>query len=229
MLSEWFQRREAGAAALAAAIVLLAAFIALAGARERRRRRDWLVDPRQLLNSRTPSTAWSVLLALAASAVALASAMTSPNPLSPIATAVAALVCLGVGHAADLRAAREVGFALVGGVCVVSAISWWEASLAGAAIGALLAAVYSLWLAQFWHQQLAPEGAWTTTGRMIAPARRLALTWAICAAAALALLIRRGEWPIALGNLIVLALLAAALLAMAARDGRFRTAPPAPH
>ena len=76
------------------------------------------------------------------------------------------------------------GLALAGGgvvLLVTHTVSWSWASLA---LGAILAAGWSGWLARFWRQQLHGGRAWTTAGRLIPVARNTAIVWMLVAATA---------------------------------------------
>lgn len=83
--------------------------------------------------------------------------------------------------------AALVSLALCSGVVIaghqiVRAGNWNDPIQWACALGGLAAMVFLWdWLAQFWHQQLHDGQAWTTAGRMIAPARWLALALAVAA------------------------------------------------
>ncbi len=88
--------------------------------------------------------------------------------------ALCAYAAFGTAHRTGWAAAGWLGLLLA--VQAVAALAWVWLTLdrAGAVSGLVLPAVFLMWLALFWRQQLYNGQAWTTTGRLIWPASRLA-------------------------------------------------------
>jgi len=97
------------------------------------------------------------------------------HPLTPLATAAAALATLTVAHRWGSDPVGEAGLALAGQTVALVPLAWLPASPGSGLLGWSLVGLYMLWLARFWQQQLDGERPWTTAGRLIPAARNLSL------------------------------------------------------
>jgi hypothetical protein len=154
------------------------------------------------------------------------------SPLAPLACAAAALSCFTVAHRRGPRAAGDAGMLLTLLTVTTIVTSWLSMGggvaarpdqtilLAGA--GVALGGLHALWLARFWRQQLHDGVAWTTAGRLIPTARRIAQAASVGSAiliGASLLLARPGfSWTALAAGLLVM-LLALRLLRDTATHG----------
>jgi len=109
---------------------------------------------------------------------------------------------------------------LTGLVVVYGAGRWLPGGSASVTLGVALAALWMIWLARFWQQQLHDGRSWTTAGRLIPSARRLSAVFAGGAGVSAGLWASGGAvgqtWPLVV--LAGLTLLGLGLLAL--RDAR---------
>ncbi len=165
----------AGVAALVAALVPLLG-------RWWHRRRLWRTAPHELVVPPPDYRVfWTAVLIVAAlvGAGGLLVAESWPTPLAVFAAALAAFIA---GHRRQSIPAGELGLVLVGAGIVFMAMAWLPAAPLNPLLGSAVAGGYLLWLARFWHQQLHEGQAWTTAGRLIPAARRLAFAVAVLCA-----------------------------------------------
>ena len=161
----------------AGALIALAALALVLGdvwLRRRHRLTTWIADPKRLLA--TPALSggglWiAVPLALLAAASAVPHAWSVAAPLTAW---LAALVLAGAGHMGRLAPLSAAGLLLAGLGLAAVPRTWFGVRDPAASIGLSLAALWMLWLAQFWKQQLLNGQAWTTAGRLI-PATRVCM------------------------------------------------------
>ncbi len=192
---------------------LLAALVPLLG-RWWHRRRLWRTAPHELVVPPPEYRVfWAAVLIVAAlvGAAGLMVAESWPTPLAVFAAALAALIA---GHRRQSLAAGELGLVLVGAGIVLMATAWLPSAPLNSLLGSAVAGGYLLWLARFWHQQLHDGQVWTTAGRLIPSARRLACAAAaLCAVLAVAAattdadaLAQVGRWQALLATLALLGL-----------------------
>lgn len=157
---------SAGVALLALGLVLADAWI-----RRRHRMRVWLADPEQLLEQ-SALAGWLICVSVPLALFAAGSAVPhAGSPVTPLTAWLAALAFLGSGHICGLAPLGAAGLMLAGlGVAAVPR-AWLGVQDGSAVIGVSLAALWMLWLARFWVQQLDDGRPWTTTGRLIPAAR----------------------------------------------------------
>lgn len=139
-----------------------------------RRRHQWLEDPQRVARAPLASDRLFTLLVGVSLLVGIGGVLLREAALAPSAVLLAAATCLTIGHLRGWLLAGEVGLILVGESIVVGSLAWLRPGWAGALFGLGLAGIYLLWLARFWDQQLEDGVPWTTAGRLIPSARRLA-------------------------------------------------------
>jgi hypothetical protein len=153
------------------AVAALGLVLADVWLRRRHRRHAWLVAPQRLLEK--PAFAGWLLWAAVPIAF-FATGAVVPHfgaAAAPFTCWLAALALLGAGHLSGILPLGAVGQLLACiGVAVVPR-AWFGIQDVAVVIGLSLAALWTLWLAQFWKQQLLDGHAWTTTGRLIPAAR----------------------------------------------------------
>jgi hypothetical protein len=168
---------------LAAAAVFLA-FLSIATIDWRHRVSDWREDARRLVQNGRPRSVEHLVVGLLAIAAGVwAAALPTAQFPSP-AMWLAAAACAGIGHRRGWTVFGAAGLALAGGglvLLVTHTVSW---SWTSVALGAILAAGWTGWLARFWRQQLHGGRAWTTAGRLIPVARNTAIVWLLVAVTA---------------------------------------------
>jgi len=181
------QRAAIAVALLTVAIVSLLLALATIIVHWSQRRRTWLTEPQRLtdLPPRHP-----LLLSGTVGAgviVAVGGVLWPTAGVVPLALLVAALAVLTVGHRGRSGPIGKLGLLLVGLAITTAGSAWIMHGWDGALLGCALAGVYFRWLAGFWDQQLLEGRPWTTAGRLIPAARRLAeLAATACAGFALA-------------------------------------------
>lgn len=177
-----------------------------------RRRRGWDKDPLSLLRPEpTDPLAHGMALMLSLGAIVLM-LLTPTNPWLPLLSFIAALASGAVAHRRSWPIADDCTVLQIGATAFLAGTCWWPTGWAGAAFGATLAPLLLIWLARFWRQQLLSGQPWTTTGRLVAPARRLAQTGTVAGAVAMAGWIFASAGAPAPVSLVVCALLAQLLL-----------------
>ncbi|MFQ5805128.1 MAG: hypothetical protein ACE5I3_01620 [Phycisphaerae bacterium] len=139
-----------------------------------RRRRLWLQDPRGAAELPIPSGALLALLVGASLLVGIGGVLLREAAFTPSAVLLAALTCLTIGPVRAWLVVSEIGLILVAESVVTASLAWVRPGWSGALLGVAVAGAYLLWLARFWDQQLNDGVAWTTAGRLIPIARRLA-------------------------------------------------------
>ena len=137
-------------------------------------RRTWLPDPQYPPAARRPHSVLSLALVAASVLIGLGGLLLREHAFTPLAIALAGLSCLTIAHLRTWLAVGEIGLALIAESIAVASLAWLQAGWPGALLGIALAGGYMLWLARFWNQQLHDGVAWTTAGRLIPGARRLA-------------------------------------------------------
>ena len=172
-----------------AVLIVVVAVLALVVGSEmldwHRRRQAWNADM-TLLERGTTRIDFGFMVAALATTL-LVALPTQYLPLAPIAFALGALAVAGWAHmretgwAADLL--LPVGMAL--GVMAAGLVvpGWMDDSLAGWRLGLVVAGGWAAWLARVWEQQLLDGRPWTSAGRLIPTARRLALAGSLGVAA----------------------------------------------
>jgi hypothetical protein len=178
----------------------------------RRRRAAWLRRPERLLRLRGSSLFVHVLLmTLVLAVAALAAATLRWGELSPRSLLMAAIACLGTAHR------RQSGFAAEAGLLMLFAafltgVAAIGSSILGMVTTCVILGGLALWLSRFWTQQLLDGRAWTTTGRLVAPAEALAVALTLGAGAAALVLAHSGPGMRIAGNPGLILLLAVCLL-----------------
>jgi hypothetical protein len=143
--------------------------------RRRHRMRVWVAAPERLLEQ--PSLAgWLIWVATPIALFAVGSAVSrGHSAAAPFTAWLAALSLLGAGHLSGLAPLGAAGLLLASLGLAAVPRAWFGVQDGSAAIGLSIAALWLLWLAHFWVQQLADGKAWTTTGRLIPAARASAV------------------------------------------------------
>jgi hypothetical protein len=167
--------------AWAGVALLLASAICVCGAlvpvwrHWRHRRRVWRTEPELLLAE--PAAKWRAWLTgviVFSTVVGVRGLFLAGEWLVPFATVLAAIAAFTVDHRwQGSGPAGKVGLILLGESVVLAAIGWLPRSNLNPLLGGALAAVYLLWLARFWQQQLRDGVAWTASGRLVPLARSL--------------------------------------------------------
>lgn len=138
------------------------------------RSRAWSARPYQAPPPQAPRiTGHAAALALSA-AGGIAALPFGSSYVAVFSAALCAYAAFGVAHRTGWTAGGWLGLLLAAQAVVALALASLPSGPLGAAGGLALAAGFLLWLALFWRQQLDDGHAWTTAGRLIAPARRLA-------------------------------------------------------
>ncbi len=180
----------------------------------------WLAEPERLAQERPADGRAAAMVVALSGASALAAGLAGPVGLVPFGLAAAALGTLTAGHRRASVVVGEFGLLLTGLVVVYGAGRWLPGGSANVALGVALAALWMLWLARFWQQQLHEGRSWTTAGRLIPSARRLSAVFAAGAGVSAGLWASGGAvgepWPLVV--LAALALLGLGLLSL--RDAR---------
>jgi hypothetical protein len=172
----------AGVAMNGISLLVLVMVVGVALLRWWRRRRLWLQDPHHLVELSPPSSTLFVSLVGVSLLVGMAGVLLREAAFTPTAVLLAALTCLTIGHLRTWLAVGEIGLILVAVGIVTASMAWLVPGWSGALFGLGLSGMYLLWLARFWDQQLNDGVPWTTAGRLIPIARRLA--YGACAGAA---------------------------------------------
>ena len=141
-----------------------------------RRRSVWLTNPEALLAP--AGRGWTtVLVVLALSAASIVAAAVGHGGFGPpVAAVLAGLACLTAGHLCSALWLAEFGLFAVAASIPLAGRPF---GAAGMFIGLAIAGAWGLWLARFWAQQLLDGQPWTTAGRLIPAARRLAVAAAV--------------------------------------------------
>ncbi|MBU0639964.1 MAG: hypothetical protein KKB50_13935 [Planctomycetes bacterium] len=140
----------------------------------RLRRRIWLEEPQRLTEPPPAHRGWyGVVLAVCVIA-GLGGWLACPAAITPFGTVLAALAALTIYHRRGAGPGGEVGVLLLAETIVMAARSWLPAGGMSILLGCGVAALYLLWLAHFWQQQLLEGQPWTTSGRLIPTVRRIA-------------------------------------------------------
>ena len=146
--------------------------------RWRARRADWLAEPERLAQDRPADGRAAALVVALSGLSALGAGLAGPVGLVPIGLTAAALGTLTAGHRRASVVVGEFGLLLTGLVVVYGAGRWLPGGSASVTLGVALAALWMIWLARFWQQQLHDGRSWTTAGRLIPSARRLSAVFA---------------------------------------------------
>ena len=194
----------------------------------RYRRGAWKTEPLRLIEQ-PPAHAGLMGLVLAiCAAVGVGSLLAPGAVLAPLALALASLAAFTAAHWSGRSGlAGELGLTLLGGAVILAIATWLPNADTNLLLGGALTAGYLLWLAWFWHQQLHEGTAWTTAGRLIEPARRLAYATAYgCFAVAVMISATKSpaadaRWPVGLAVLVLLV-----LALMLLRDARGQESQP---
>lgn len=205
-------RLELPAALLAVAAAALATVVATILHHWRRRVRSACSDPAALLE-RPPKHAllYGVVIVLGV-LVGVAAVLLAGAALASIATMLAGLTVMAVGHRRCSNRVGELGLGLTAGGVIMVAGGWSGGGWTAFVLGWALAGAWLLWLARFWQQQLHDGQPWTTAGRLIPAARRLghvAAGGALVTAVAAALTFKGvspGEWTAVIAAMLLLAL-----------------------
>jgi hypothetical protein len=177
-LDSFFRGQELGGmvrGAFASACAALGAFIAEVLMDWRIRIRWSRTRPRELLQSgHDRSVLHPVLFAicLIVSAMCL---VTWRNPWTPAPLAASCIVLFGIAHRANWAVARNLGVAQLAAAIVLTLTAVLPDWPLRPCVALALTGVYFCWLAGFWTQQLHDDTAWTTAGRLIPAARRMAI------------------------------------------------------
>jgi len=208
--------RPAAEVALYSGLCALLAALAAAGWRWRARRAIWLAAPEQAVGERPAGGTVAALVVALSGVSVLAGGFAGPVGLVPVGMAAAALGTLTAGHRRGSVAVGEFGLLLAGLAVVYGAGRWLPGRSVDETLGGTLAALWMLWLARFWQQQLHDGRPWTTAGRLIPSARRLAVVFAAVAAVLAGVGLNLGAvgepWPVPV--LAALALSGFGLLAL---------------
>lgn len=165
----------------AAGTGLLVLVLAAVIVRWRARRKAWLRDPQVVPDFPPPGRGLTGLVVLVGAAIGVFGLRFPTLGVTGPALLAAGLAVLITAHWAARVGLGALGLALAGAGIVTGCLRWIAPGWNGGVCGLALAGGYLLWLARFWQQQLDGERAWTTAGRLIAPARVLA--WAAAAGA----------------------------------------------
>lgn len=172
--SDWRSAPWAGWLLLAAALLSLLCMLTPVLAHWRLRSRAWLADPQRLLlplPRRAAGYGLSVLFALAAAGAAGA---VNSTPLRPLSLFLATLAVLSVAHITRSAGLEYLGLLFIGGTVVSLATDWFALGGAGGLFGIAAAGLLLFWFSRFWSQQLLEGRAWTTAGRLVPKAAKLA-------------------------------------------------------
>lgn len=136
--------------------------------------RIWLREPERLLEP-PPRGEYSDATAMVLVVAVLFIAALLPSRWNAVALGIGALAAGGVAHRSRWQFADLMSVGLGGGAFFFLARDWLTMPQWNVVIGFTWAAIFLLWLAQFWHQQLRDHVPWTTSGRLIRPARNIAI------------------------------------------------------
>lgn len=151
---------------------VLAAIFALTptAIRWRQRRRVWLTDPERLLEP-GPRAEFADGTCVALGVAVLMLGLLLPSQWNVVAGIVAALAVGGSAHRARWPIADVLAVGIGAAAWYFLSRDWFGATHWSNIVGVALAAAFCFWIARFWHQQLRDGIAWTTSGRLIVPAR----------------------------------------------------------
>ncbi len=137
------------------------------------RRTAWMQSPTATAPSPEPAPGLAPAQ-IVIGVLLLASVLVCPDArVQPFALLFGALGALVCGHHLRSVGMGEFGLALLAAAMIAAGRAWIANGTRGWLFGTVVAAVYMLWLSRFWQQQLHAGRAWTSTGRLIAPARRI--------------------------------------------------------
>lgn len=224
--------RQRSAIALAAGLAAVASLtlIAVEGALAwRDRRRSWLSDPTRLSAAPRRLAGIGVTVPLLACASLILVSLRPTWTLAPFAAFLGGIATLYTFHRRGSACVGELGLGLIACVVVLLGPAWLPSSgaknpaaavAAHALIGTAVAALHMLWLSRFWRQQLLSDQAWTTTGRLVPAARRLAQHLCLaCVALTIAILRLSDRADLADWRVLTAGVLAAAAACAVLRDG----------
>lgn len=140
----------------------------------RMRRRASLEAPDQLLIPLTHRSIWYFAALVMAVAVGIAATQPLISAWRPISLFLSVLAVFSVAHVSRRGWMDYLGFVFLGGLTVSIAVDWLPMGGADGLFGLALAGFLTFWFSQFWRQQLSNGQAWTTTGRLVSKAARIA-------------------------------------------------------
>ncbi|HPC23031.1 MAG: hypothetical protein KBH81_04635 [Phycisphaerae bacterium] len=154
----------------------------------RNRRRGWQLQTERLLEPPPPWRLWWTGVQVLAGLTGIAALVVRDAPLAAFGPALAAIGASVAGFRQRAVAGGSLALVLASEAAILATLAWLPDFGFNALAGATLAGLWMIWLSRFWTQQLHEGQAWTYTGHLVGPARRIG-----CAAAVVCLALAVSE------------------------------------